>query len=249
MFIVIKQIFISKIMLFSSLPNVNSLKCVSMKNQECKVRPEIVDINSNNPIFYAFSVKTNKCSGNSNNVNDPYTKICVPDTVKDLNVKVFNLMSRTNETRHIKRHETCKCICRLDQFICNSKQRWNEDKCRCECKELIDKGVCDKRYVWNPSNCECKCDKSCNIGEYLDYSSCTCRKKLIDPLVEECTENIIETELVKITLDKSEDRCNSYVVYRALFWTFFIFSLISIGISIYFVYHNYVNGNKYDLPY
>ena len=75
------------------------------------------------------------------------------------------------------------------------------------------------------------------------------RKKLIDPLVEECTENINETSLVKKSLDKSEDRCSSYVVYRALFWTFFIFFLISIGISIYFVYHNYVNRNKYGLPY
>ena len=87
----------------------------------------------------------------------------------------FNNLSRNNETRHMKWHESCKCICRLD--ICNSKQRWNEDKCRCKCKELIDKGVCDKGYVWNPSNCEFKCDKSCNIGEYLDYSSCKCRKK------------------------------------------------------------------------
>ena len=60
----------------------------------------------------------------------------------------------------------------------------NEDKCRCECKELIDKGVCDKGYVWNPSNCECECDKSCGTGKYLDYSSCKCRKKLIDRLVE-----------------------------------------------------------------
>ena len=85
-------------------------------------------------------------------------------------------MSRTNETRQTEWHETCKCICILDKIICNSKQRWNEDKCRCECKELIDKGVCDKGYVWNPSNCECECDKSCNIGEYLDYSSCKCKK-------------------------------------------------------------------------
>ena len=56
--------------------------------------------------------------------------------------------------------------------------------CRCECRELIDKGVCDKGYIWNRSNCECECDKSCNIGEYLDYSSCRYRKKLIGPLVE-----------------------------------------------------------------
>ena len=121
-------------------------------------------------------------------------------------------MLRTNETRHIKWHEICKCICRLDKIICNSKQRWNEDKCRCQCKELIDKGVCDKGFIWSPINCECECDKSCNVDEYLDYSSCMCRKKLIDPLVEECTENINETSLVKKNLDKSDDRCNSYIV-------------------------------------
>ena len=99
--------------------------------------------------------------------------------------------------RDIKWHETCKCICRLDKIICNSKQRWNEDKCRCECKELIDKGVCDKGYIWNPSNCQCECDESCNIDEYIDYSSCKCRKKLVDSLVEECTENIDELKIDK----------------------------------------------------
>ena len=65
-------------------------------------------------------------------INDLYAKICVPDVVKDLNVKVFNLMSRTNETRNIKQHETCKCECRLDAIVCNDKQHWNKDKCRCE---------------------------------------------------------------------------------------------------------------------
>ena len=93
------------------------------------------------------------------------------------------------------------CICRLDKIICNSKQRWNEDKCRCECKELIDKGVWDKGFIWNPSNCEWECDKSCNTGEYLDYSNYKCRKKILDPLVEECTENIDETKLINIAIE------------------------------------------------
>ena len=93
----------------------------------------------------------------------------------------------TNETIHIEWHETCKCICRLDEIICNSKQPWNEDKCRCECKELIDKGVCEKRFIFNRSNCECECDKSCGIAEYLDYSECKCKKKLVDKLIDECT--------------------------------------------------------------
>ena len=123
MFRFVKKIFISTIMFFSSLSSINALECISMKNQECKVRPEIVNINSNNPIFYPFSVKINRCSGNYNNINDPHARICVPDTVKKLNVKVFNLMSLTNETRHIKWYETCKCICRLDKIVCNSKQR------------------------------------------------------------------------------------------------------------------------------
>ena len=73
-----------------------------MSNQACKARPEIINVNSNNPVFYPFSIKTSKCNGNCNNINDPYTKICVPDVVKDLNVKVFNLMLRTNKTRHVK---------------------------------------------------------------------------------------------------------------------------------------------------
>ena len=135
MFKFVKQIFISTMMFFGSLSNVNSLECVSMKNQECKVRPEIINISTNNPIFYPFSVKVNKCSGNCNNINDPYARTCVPDVVKNLNVKIFNLMSRSNETRHIKWHESCKCMCTLDRIICNSKQRWKKDKCRCECKE------------------------------------------------------------------------------------------------------------------
>ena len=247
MFKFIKQIFISSLMFFGSLSSVNPLECISMKNQECKVRPEIVNINSNDPIFYPFSIKINKCNGNCNNINDPYARIFVPDDVKNLNVKVFNLMTLINETRHIEWHGTCKCIFRLDKIICNSKQRWSEDKCRCGCKELIDKGVCDKGYVWNPSNCECECDKSCNIGKCIDYSSCKCRKKLIDPLVEECTENIDETKLVNITVENENNgRCNSYVVYKALFVIFFI---IIIVIGIYFVYLRYVNHIKYNLPY
>ena len=65
----------------------NALDCVLMKNRERKVRPEIISINSNNPMFYPFSVKINKCSGNCNNINDPYARICVPDVTKDLKVK------------------------------------------------------------------------------------------------------------------------------------------------------------------
>ena len=96
-------------------------KCISMNNQECKIKPETININSNEPLFYPYSIKVNKCSGSSNNINDPSSKLCVPGIVKNINIKVFNLMPRTNETRHIKWHETCKCKCRLDASVCTNK--------------------------------------------------------------------------------------------------------------------------------
>ena len=73
-----------------------------MANQECKVRPEIVNVNRNEPMFYPVSIKTTKCLGCCSNTNEPYAKMCVPDVLKNVNVKVFNLMSRTNETRHME---------------------------------------------------------------------------------------------------------------------------------------------------
>ena len=114
-------------------------------------------------------------------------------------------MSRTNETRLIKWHETCKYQCRLDAIVCNNKQHWNKDKCRCECKELIDKWVYAEGFIWNLSNCECEFDKSCDVGEYLDYENCKCRKRLIDKLVDECDENIVEE--VEI-IDNNKSKCN-----------------------------------------
>ena len=99
-----------KKMLFTGLTILSSVnllaatppRCISMTNQICKVRPEIVNVNSNEPVFHLFSIKTSKCSCSCNNINDPYAKMCVPDVVKNLNVKVFSLMSRTNETIHIE---------------------------------------------------------------------------------------------------------------------------------------------------
>ena len=89
----IRKVIVLAITLFSC----NALECVSMNNQECKARPEVIAINSNVPLFYPYSIKINKCSGSCNNINDPYAKLRVPHDFKGINVKVFNLMSRTND--------------------------------------------------------------------------------------------------------------------------------------------------------
>ena len=105
---------------------------------------------------------------------------------------------------------------------------------------MIDKGACDKRFILNPSNCECECDKSCNIGEYLDYEI-KCRKKLVNKLVQECTEIDEEGKLAKkkkkkkIAEDenKHKNKCSSCTLYIVLFSIFFA---IKVGIGTYFFY-------------
>ena len=228
--------------------NTTQLKCVSVNNQKYKARPETVNANAGEPVFYPFSIKTSKCSDICNNINDPYAKMCVSDVVKSLDVKVLNIMPRTIETRHIKWHETCKSTGRLDESFCSNKQRWNDDKCKSECKELIDKGVCDKRFIWNPINCECVCNKPYDVVEYLDYENCTRRKKLVDKLVEECTKQVVEAKISEMSLTECNSiewnsvenihkfsSCTLYIVLFSLIFT------INIGIATHFVCYKSIN--------
>ena len=89
----------------------NALNCASMNNQERKVRSKIINVDSNEPSFYLCNVKISKCSGSCNNIKNPYPKLCVPDVSKNINLKVFNLISKASKTRYIKWHETCRCKC------------------------------------------------------------------------------------------------------------------------------------------
>ena len=111
---------------------------------------------------------------------------------------------------------------------------------------MIDKGVCDKGFIWDPSNCECEYDKSCDIGEYLDYENCKCRKKVVDKLVEECTENVEEVKLTKINSAEDENmhknKCSSCILaylhcvdFSNLYnkrWDWYLFCLLHIHKSL-----------------
>ena len=119
----LKNVFFTLLIFSCYVLNVIPLTCVSMNNEECKIRPVIINVNSNEPLFYPCSILANKWSGSFSNINDPYAKLCVPDFVQNVNVRVFNLMSIINEARHIKWHETCKCKRRLDTSSCNNKKR------------------------------------------------------------------------------------------------------------------------------
>ena len=135
----------------------------------------------------------------------------------------------------------CKWKCRLDASVFNNKQRRNKEKCRFECKELIGKGICDKGFIWNPSNYKCECDKSCGIGQHLYHENYKCRKKLLDKLAKECSENINESGMISVTLNDYESACHSYTMNFVLF---VISSLIIIDISGVFIYFHWYLKNS-----
>ena len=95
-------------------------------------------------MFFPFSIETSKCSGSCNNINYPYATICVPDVVKNLNVKVFDLMSSTNETR-------CQCKELIDKGVCDEGFIWNPSNCECECDKACNFG----KYL-DYENCKCR---------------------------------------------------------------------------------------------
>ena len=109
----VKKVFFIGLTILSGLINPNSLSFISMNNQECKTRSQVINVTGDEPVFFPLSIDTSKCSGSCNNINYLYAKICVLDVIKNLNVKGFNLMSRTNETRHIEWHKTCKRECKF----------------------------------------------------------------------------------------------------------------------------------------
>ena len=97
----LKKLLFVGLTILSGSTNINSLSCISIKNRECKTRLQVVNVNGDEAVLFPFSIEPSKCSGNWNTFNYPYAKICVPDAVKNLNVKLFNLTSRTNEMRFI----------------------------------------------------------------------------------------------------------------------------------------------------
>ena len=63
----------------------------------------------------------------------PYSRVCVPEIIKSVTLKVFNLISQQNEMKEISFHKSCKADCLLNETVCNDKQKWNENNCKCEC--------------------------------------------------------------------------------------------------------------------
>ena len=218
-----------------------ALECVSVINKKCMPRPKILGVNEGigEALFYPYNVQVNKCSGSCNTLDNSIEKLCVPNVIKGLNMKVYNFLTMFNESRNVLWHESCKCVCKLNSSVCNNKQIWNSDTCRCDCnKDFAGIISCAKGYILNPSTCECQCDKWCKQGQYLDHKNCVCKNKLIGRVIEKCTSVIDETMIN----NKDSGNNNTYLI---LFIVFLIgFTVFLMGFIYYYYYRNNANKRK-----
>ena len=167
------------------------------------------------------------------------SKMCVPNIIKGVNMKVCNFLMRLNETHNVLWHESCKCICPLNSSVCNSKQIWNSDTCRCDCNEDFASIIsCDKGYTWNPSTCECQCDM-CKPGQYLDHKNCICKNKLVARVTAECTNIINET--IMNNRDNIDNNNSVWNIFIGLFSVVIFIGVVCFCVLIYF---KWIKGKK-----
>ena len=225
-----------------SIIKTKALECVSVVNRNCMPRPKILNVNEGvgEALFYPYNVLVNKCSGSCNTLDDPMAKLCVPNIVKRINMKVFNFLMRLNETRNVLWHESCKCVCRLNSSVCNSKQIWNSDTCKCDCNEDFAGVInCDKGYTWNPSTCSCECDMWRKPGQYLDYKKCVCKNKLIGRVISECTSVIKET-----MMNNKKNMSNDDTITNIFIGLFSVLLFIGIVYFCIFAYFKWIKGKN-----
>ena len=177
---------------------------------------------------FPYNIKVNRCIGSCNNITNPYAKVCIRDIIKNVVVKIFDLITLTNTKKQLIFHESCKCVCRLDPIVCNNKQKWNEDKCRCEC--LVNT-KCGNDFIWNISNCEC---------EYRKKAA----KLTTEEECEETNDSITTiTQNKTIIVKEFVENCKPFVVSSILY---LLVTIILTGLLIYF----YVRSrSKNYLPY
>ena len=182
---------------------------------------------------FPYKIRADRCIGGCNDKDNPYFKVFLPEFIKNISVKSFDLLSKKKFLKNISFHQSCQCGCLLDEKVCNNLQKWNKDKCRCECLNIKN---CDIGYSWNVNNCRCEMKK---LAALIETEECDVETDEI--------KNISECKAFPknktITLIKKVKDCKPFIGVSILF---LCVSVILTGIMIYF----YLKlKNKYVLSY
>ena len=149
------------IILLTSIVSVsNYVNCISLRNQKCMTQPILNNLHCNEYSqklsYYLIVVNLDKRAGSCNTFDHLSNRLCVSSEIEDLNLHVFSMITKINESRTLIKHISCKYEYKFDSKKCNSNQKWNNDKCWCESKNSKELCVFEKYYIWNPATCSCK---------------------------------------------------------------------------------------------
>ena len=136
-----------------------------------------------------FEVNLDICVGIYNTPNDLSNIVCVPNKTKDLNLRMFNMITEINELK--TKHISCKCECKFDGRKCNSNQKWIHSSYWCQYKISKKHHVCKKDNIWNPATCS--------------YENGKCSANIIDDSVIRYDELIEEKKLFQQYLMKKKN--------------------------------------------
>ena len=203
---------------------------LTLKDQECTVKKVII---GNDYMTFPYKIGVDRCIGSCNSKNNPYYKICLLDSIKNISVKSLDLISQKLVFNNISFYKTCKCGCLLDEKVCNNLQRRNDNKCRGECLKIKK---CNIGYSWSVNNCRCEMKQ---LAALIETEECDVETDEIRN-VSECkafAENKTITFIKKVT------DCKPFIGVSILF---ICVSIILTGIMIYF-YLKSKNNNV--LPY
>ena len=138
-----------------SFSGILATKCVSLNNEPCLDRPTLFDLNSNEFHYYPFRVSLDRCNESCNTVDDLSSRICVSNKAEDVNLNVFNVITRINESKTLTKYISSDFKCKFDGRKSNLNQKWNNSKCQCECNKPIKHG-CKRDCVWKFSAFDCE---------------------------------------------------------------------------------------------
>ena len=168
-------------------------KCTSLTNEACMDRSTFIALNAVEVNYHPFMISLDKCNGRCNAVDDLITKVYVSSEIKDVNVKIFNTITRIYAAKALIKYISCDCKRKFSSTTCNSNQIWNNNKCQCEFKKYC---TCKKDYSWNPSTCIC--ENSRYLKSIADDSVAVCEKVI--NAMDSASTNVTNTTNVKNTV-------------------------------------------------
>ena len=175
--------------------------CYLLPNEECKIIKVIAD---NDYVTYVYKISLNRCIGSFIDKGNPYFKVCLPNSIENITIKSFDLLTKKNVLKNILLLKTCKCGCLLDEKVCNNKQKWNNKKCRCEC---LEQKMCFNNTFFNVINCRCEMKKAVKL---------IVESKRLPKECKEINDNVI-IQNKKITLVKKIKQCKPFIGVSILF--------------------------------